>query len=176
MNSEDADASQVHWLKNKIQKKEAISKSDFAHTFGYFSMGDAEKAFKAVLSKSVFSQATRASVLSKYEVWNRNEGATFWAFRRATQSSTISLTESAEALVSEGKYVAKDLVREGRALMNSYGSNSMTEESSRDPCDAFFAGQKHVRDTCGELDGVLRKASRDDTCKCNLEMKSVLSH
>ncbi|KAF9301555.1 hypothetical protein BGZ74_006572 [Mortierella antarctica] len=108
MNSGETDSMQVHWLKDKVIKKEAISMRDFAITFEYLCENDADEAFTALLSKSFVTQATRTALLNKYEIWKRNEGPTFWAPQTATPSLLI---QTVGELVAEGTHVAKDLVR-----------------------------------------------------------------
>ncbi|KAG0013938.1 hypothetical protein BGZ82_001958, partial [Podila clonocystis] len=148
MHSEESDSVQIQWLKNKVTKKEAISMLDFAITFKYLCENDADEAFTTLLSKSFIAQATRTAVLNNYEIWKRNEGPTFWV----SQTATLSLTQTAGELVAEGAHVAKDVVRKSRISLVPPERSAQPEETSRSQGTTLLAGQKHARDSWGELD------------------------
>lgn len=127
INSEEAESTHLQWLKNKVFKKEIISMRDFATTFEYLSENDADIAFKSLLSKSMVPQARRTAALNSYEIWKRNEGLSFWA----TQRAKLSLTQTADELITEGAHVARDLVRKSRISISSPERSAQTEETSQ---------------------------------------------
>ncbi|KAF9117519.1 hypothetical protein BGW39_002097 [Mortierella sp. 14UC] len=105
--NKEKDFEEVQWLKDKLDKNEVISMRDFAITFEYLCEDDADTAFKALMSKSFVTRPTRTALQNNYEIWKRNNGPAFWA----SQTATLSLTQTASELVAEGAHVAKDLKR-----------------------------------------------------------------
>ncbi|KAF8942279.1 hypothetical protein BGZ46_006783, partial [Entomortierella lignicola] len=102
---------QAQWLMDKVKEGDVVSMSDFAKNFKYLYEADAEKAYVALLTNTTtISQATRTALQNSYEVWKRNEGPGFWA----SQKAVLSVTNAAGDIVTEGGYVAKDLVQKGR--------------------------------------------------------------
>lgn len=110
MDSEGTDLLHSQWLRDKITKQESITMVDLATKFKYFCEADADKAFTALISKSFIRNSTSTTLLDKYGVWKRNEGARFWASR----STMLSTTKTAGELVTEGGHVVRELFRENR--------------------------------------------------------------
>ncbi|KAF9423933.1 hypothetical protein BGZ76_003595 [Entomortierella beljakovae] len=129
------------WLRKKTDNNEPISMPDFAKNFTYLSENDADKAFTSLLSATFINQTTRTVLQENYAVWKRNDGPKFWASQRAI----LSLTETADELVVEGSFVAKNLVQESRLSMLSPNqevtvSSTITDTSSSTPPHANVIG------------------------------------
>lgn len=127
MNSKEKDFEEVQWIKDKLDKNEVISMRDFAITFEYLCEDDADTAFKALISKSFVALQTRTALQNNYEIWKRNDGPAFWA----SQTATLSLTQTASELVAEGAHVAKDLVHKSRISIVSSGGSALSKETSQ---------------------------------------------
>ncbi|KAI8594461.1 hypothetical protein EDD21DRAFT_393586 [Dissophora ornata] len=127
MNPKEKDFEEVQWLKDKLEKNEVISMCDFAVTLKYFCEDDADTAFKALMLKSFVTRPTRTALQNNYEIWKRNDGPAFWA----SQTATLSLTQTASELVAEGAHVAKGLVHKSRISIVSSGGSALTNETSQ---------------------------------------------
>jgi hypothetical protein len=97
---------QVEWIRKKISDRDAITMSEYATTFDYFTKDDAEMDFSTLLTKSFIPRRLRTSVYSKYEIWKCNEGDNFWASR----VMKISKTRTDGELVAESVDVKKDFI------------------------------------------------------------------
>ncbi|KAK3823471.1 MAG: hypothetical protein J3Q66DRAFT_437815, partial [Benniella sp.] len=58
--------SHTQWVKDKLDKQEAINMSDFATGFKFFCEEDADEVFTTLLSSSFIPQRTSAVLLEKY--------------------------------------------------------------------------------------------------------------
>ncbi|KAF9981704.1 hypothetical protein BGZ65_003656 [Modicella reniformis] len=140
MNSQEVDSPHLQWLKNKLSNKEAISMPDFATNFKYLSESDADMAFKSLLSKNIIPRARQTAALNSYEVWKRNEGQTFWA----TQTATLSLTQTASTLAAEGAHVAKDLIQKRRISMLSSENGAQVLYATEEPWRTLMKSLKKI--------------------------------
>ncbi|KAF9578657.1 hypothetical protein BGW38_005438 [Lunasporangiospora selenospora] len=64
---------------------------EFAENFKFSRKEDADQMFSVLISKSFIRRATRHTLQSNYNVWQRNEGDQFWAAMEATTQVATDL-------------------------------------------------------------------------------------
>ncbi|KAG0266844.1 hypothetical protein BGZ95_002981 [Linnemannia exigua] len=104
-----------------------ISMRDFAITFEHLCDDDADTAFKALMSKCFVTRPTGTDLQNNYDIWKCNDGPAFWA----SQTATLSLTQTTSQLVAEGAHVAKDLVHKSRISVVSSGGSARSKAMSQ---------------------------------------------
>ncbi|KAF9581118.1 hypothetical protein BGW38_001986 [Lunasporangiospora selenospora] len=92
----------IAWAHKIIDRKEEITMVNFSNAFGFTREEDAHVALMSLLSSHLLPARARNAAIKTYELWRKNEGIVFWAWRSAGRKVDVSTGMTVEDLVDRG--------------------------------------------------------------------------